>query len=353
MEHTTTLDDLAERAPFALELRRLQVEAMPWLAQPADGEGAPVAPGFERPVSKIEPLEWDDLIGQERVKHQLRVKIVSAKMRGEKMGHVLLADNRAGIGKTAVARLIAADLGLPILEISQPISAKDLVPLFNHARIDTDTHAVVFLDEIHELSKNQQDSMLTFMEPGGAISTKGGRRYYPNITVVGATTEIGQLNRPFLSRFTLRPIFERYDETELAMCTIVMADKYGIDLPNDTVEAIAGASAGSPRQIRHLVEGALDLITTKQPHAAEDILAFCGIFRDGLTVDHVTYLSALAAMNGRAGIDSLCTYMGRESKDLRRLEQLLFERHLVTIEGARVLTPAGISRLERAQRGED
>lgn len=339
----STVDDL--QASYAERLAASSRDHYPWLTE-LEQEMTATVYNTAAAGSKVAPVDWDEFVGQNRVKHLLRVSIVASRADNERLGHVLLADPRPGIGKTTLARLIAADLAVPFIEITRPIGSDRLVRLLNDARIDGSSRAVVFLDEVHLLSKSQADSFLSFLEPGGVLETRYMKYRYPGVTVIAATTDEARLRPAFKSRFSIRPVFEPYSLAELAECVSLMGEKLGVGMDDATVEALAGASAGSPRTIRHLVEAARKLQVTGFPYDADSVLDFCGIHRDGLTHNHVRYLVALRLMGGHGGLDVLAAHLGKEPAEVKQLEQLLFERGYVFIEGRRVLSPSGARRVE-------
>ncbi len=335
----TTIDDLRT---FDGRLAQSLAEKHPW-AVAAPETTSPAA--AIKDGSAVAPVDWDDFIGQEKAKMVLRVRIVAARRNHRRLGHVLLADPRPGIGKTALAKLIAADLGHPFIEITHAVSASDMLKYLTDANVDEQDPAVVFIDEAHALTATQQKTFLTFMEPGAVIQTKYVQRRYPKVTLVFATTDVQDLIQPIRSRFQIIPDLEPYTDSELMQMVILMGEKIGVHLDDPTVEALAGASAGSPRQIRHMVEAAADLADTGFPYGGPEILDFVGIEPDGLTRDHLAYLQQLAAVGGACGLSVLASHLGKHERDVRQLERLLFDRGFVYIDGRRVLSPSGNRRL--------
>ncbi len=332
----TTATDF-DHTCFTDRVRAMQLEAMPWLAT----EQAPPVP--TRRASAFDPVDWDSFTGQERVKHQLRVSIAAAKADDVRLAHTLLADRRPGIGKTALARLVAADMGVPMAEAARPMPPERLIRVIFDAGIGADTRGILLLDEAHAW-KSQGNNLLTLLEEG-FIQSRYIQQPFHELCVIAATTDEQDVLPALLSRFDLKPRFGPYSHEEMVQIVRTMADRAPVILDEETIHALAGASAESPRVVRQLVSEARKLAITDCVPTAESILAFCGRHADGLTDEHLEYLQMLSRLGGQAGEDTLLVQLDLDKRRLRQLERLLIDRGMVSREWrGRMLLPAGYRR---------
>lgn len=300
--------------------------------------------GRMRLAPPVPELTWDQYTGQEMVKQQLLVRIHSSKVRGERMPHVLLVAE-GGAGKTTVAQLIAAELELPMVDITEPPKNND--ELIDRIWQLADGGGVLFADEVHLWPKGRPQHALMSLTEAGMIDSERGPVYFPNVVVVAATTDPQKLTKPLRSRF-IKPTFQPYTVADMTAVLDRLITKFGATVSAEDLAMLANAAGGNPRQARHLAEAVRDLHATGLPHDARTALAFCGIEPDGLTRDHMAYLRTLAACRqGRAGKEALSDMLGIDSAEVRGLERLLSERGLVGLGGAsgRQITPKGRQRV--------
>jgi Holliday junction resolvasome RuvABC ATP-dependent DNA helicase subunit len=156
------------------------------------------------------PLTWDGFIGQEVAKRKLITAARSARMRGDRMEHTLLASGTPGIGKTSLAMLLAAELGGTLKVVSGAIKVND-------ARIalsELNDGDVLFIDEIHQVfsgSKVAGEWLLHLLQDGVLMGPHGAEAQ-PKITVTAATTHAGVLPATVLERFTITDLVPYTDE---------------------------------------------------------------------------------------------------------------------------------------------
>src|SRR5207302_9326968 len=168
----------------------------------------------------LRPRRLEDFVEQEAVKDQLAVSIAAASSRGEALDHVLLA-GPAGLGKTSLAQILAAELDVQFVQTAGPaLERKGDVAAFLTA---LDERAVFFVDEIHRLPRALEETFYPAMEDGCLPITVGqgaGARVVtlelPPFTLIGATTRSGLLSTPLRERFGIQHRLEHYGPDDLA-----------------------------------------------------------------------------------------------------------------------------------------
>lgn len=311
-------------------------------------------------VKAAMPDCWDDYVGQEPLKRQLSVYIAEAKTLGTRLPHILLNSGMPGVGKTTMARLLAATMGVDIVEVVPPFDIYTLA----EAGASLDDGDILFVDEIHLLGR-QQEMLLKPLEDGVVHLPSGDVVHWPDITIIGATTEGNAMLDTILDRFKIKPYFQAYTLEELALIAIDFSGRHNcVKLVTDEVaDAMAKACRGTPRILDEMVRGqrALTAALARTP-APKELLEFLEIEHDGLTRLHIQYLTGLRQYFPRwrrnaddtetleyvAGLHALRTMMRENEKGLGKIENYLITRGLVdrTPQGRR-LTDAGITRAER------
>jgi len=292
----------------------------------------------------LAPRTWDSYIGQDKIKERLQLSIQGALDRFEPLKHVLLL-GQAGTGKTSLAELISQ-------EMNQELMSLTMTPNFKmgslYSKIKNFEGGIIFLDEIHCLSKKDQHYLLDVLEKRRMTYNTGKVEYITvPLTIVAATTEQQDLITPLYERFALRYTLEDYSDIEMAKIVERMALLLGMEVDKESCIALGRASASVPRQARRLVFAAQDLGGI---HKIDEILDTCGITREGLTEDHLAYLRALHQLgsNGRpVGIKNITNLSGRPRDVAERLERLLIDKEMVELtSGGRVLMHKGLQVLK-------
>ena len=275
----------------------------------------------------LRPKTLSENIGQESAKENLKVFIEAAKIRGESLDHVLLY-GPPGLGKTTLAGIIANELGVSLRITSGPAIEKpgDLAALLTNLNQGD----VLFIDEIHRLSRSVEEILYPSMEDFSIdiITGKGqmAASYHlplPKFTLVGATTRAGQLTAPLRDRFGVILRLELYTPQELAEIVTRSAGILDIEIKPDGALEIASRSRGTPRIANRLLKRVRDfaqvmsdgIITCDTARLALERLEI-----DELGLDRNDRRLLEAILNfyngGPVGLETLASALGEESVTL-------------------------------------
>ena len=210
----------------------------------------------------LRPKYFNEYIGQREAKDNLNIYIQAAKQRGEALDHVLLY-GPPGLGKTTLAGIIANELGVNFRISSGPAIEKagDLAAILTNL----DEHDVLFIDEIHRLSRSVEEVLYSAMEDyaldiiiGKGPSARSVRIDLPQFTLVGATTRAGALAAPLRDRFGIVSRLEYYKQDELEFIVTRAAEILNIGIETAGASEIARRSRGTPRIANRLLKRVRD-----------------------------------------------------------------------------------------------
>ena len=210
----------------------------------------------------LRPKYFNEYIGQREAKDNLNIYIQATKQRGEALDHVLLY-GPPGLGKTTLAGIIANELGVNFRITSGPAIEKagDLAAILTNL----DEHDVLFIDEIHRLSRSVEEVLYSAMEDyaldiiiGKGPSARSVRIDLPKFTLVGATTRAGALAAPLRDRFGIVSRLEYYKQGELEFIVTRAADILNIGIEQAGASEIARRSRGTPRIANRLLKRVRD-----------------------------------------------------------------------------------------------
>ena len=293
----------------------------------------------------LRPNSFDEFVGQEQIRDNLRIAITAARGRDEPLDHVLLC-GPPGLGKTTLAHLIAVGMGVEVVVTSGPAlgAPKDLAGTLTRLKRDQ----VLFIDEIHRLPKALEEYLYSAMEdhaidvvldPGP--SGRSVRLGVQPFTLVGATTREGLLTAAFRSRFGIVERLEPYPNADIGAILGRAAKRLGVVLEPAAAAMCAERSRGTPRMALRILRRVRDLAQVRNRPAIDIATATEGLER--LRIDHLgleeidrKLLRALAQRGDAVGLKTLAAMID-EAEDT--LEDVL-EPHLIRC-GLLARTPRG------------
>jgi Holliday junction DNA helicase RuvB len=271
----------------------------------------------------LRPRRLAEFIGQEKVVEQLRIAIMAAKGRGEPLDHTLLY-GPPGLGKTSLAGVLAAEMGVNIKLTSGPAieRAGDLAALLTNLQKDD----ILFIDEIHRLNRAIEEVLYPAMEDfaldiivGKGPGARSLRLKLPRFTVIGATTRLALLTSPLRDRFGSVHRLEFYSVDALYQIVMRSARILGVDCTPEGAHEIAARARGTPRIVNRLLRRVRDyaqvvgngVITLE---TARDALAKLEVDHLGLDENDRRLLRAIIELfnGGPVGLSTLAASLAEE-----------------------------------------
>ena len=304
--------------------------------------------------TSLRPRRLSDYIGQDSVKGNLSISIRAARQRGEPLDHLLLY-GPPGLGKTTLANIMAAEMGVRIKTTSGPAIERpgDMVAILTQLRQDE----VLFVDEVHRLSRVVEEVLYPAMEDFFVswVIDKGLKARSMNLSIkpftfIGATTRYGMVSAPLRDRFGAIHRLEFYDEE--AMRTIVARSARILDIRAEPegVGEIARRSRGTPRVANRLLKRARDYAQVMADNVitqevAQEALARLEVDAIGLdNIDHMVLGSIIQKFDGGpVGLDTLAASISEESETIEEV----YEPYLLQL-GFLDRTPRGRMATRRA-----
>jgi len=314
--------------------------------------------GEEELDRNLRPAKLDDFVNQRQVTDQLGIFIEAARRRREPLDHVLLA-GPPGLGKTSLAHIIAAELGVPMVQTAGPaLERKADVASF---LTTLEPGSVFFIDEIHRLNRAIEETLYPAMEDrrlpvvlGQGAGARTVTLELPDFTLVGATTRAGLLTTPLRDRFGVSHRLEHYDAADLALIVERSAAILGVAIDAAGTTQIAARSRGTPRVANRLLKRVRDYAEVHAEGAitgdvAAAALAMLEVDEGGLDRHDRAILETIAGKfsGGPVGLSTLAAAVDEEPDTIEDVYEpyLLQQGLLKRTPRGRVVTERGYDHL--------
>ena len=289
--------------------------------------GAAASPNEENIDRALRPTRLADYVGQRAVREQLHIFIEAAKRRGEPLDHLLLF-GPPGLGKTTLAHIVAAEMGVNLRQTSGPVLERpgDLAAILTNL----EKNDVLFIDEIHRLSPVVEEILYPALEDyqidimiGEGPAARSIKLDLPPFTLIGATTRAGSLTNPLRARFGIVNQLQFYTPDELVTIVRRSSRLLGVAIDSDGAAEIAHRSRGTPRVANRLLRRVRDYAEVKHDgritrEVAANALRMLDVDPVGLDqIDRRFLLTILEKFSGGpVGIDNLAAAIGEDRDTL-------------------------------------
>jgi len=294
----------------------------------------------------LRPRRFEDFIGQERVKENLRIYIEAAQRRNEALDHILLS-GPPGLGKTTLANIVAHEVGADLKATSGPVIEKagDLAGVLTKLQEGD----VLFIDEVHRISYAVEEYLYSAMEDffidivlDQGPSARSVRLTLPRFTLIGSTTREGLLTAPFRGRFGVTERLDFYPWEDLKRIALNSAEALGIPIADEGAEVIAQRARGTPRLVNRFLRRLRDMAEVLADGVISEAVAQEGLSRLGVDerglgrMDRRILETIMRSGGAPVGIKTVAVTVGEEEDTLEDV----YEPYLIQI-GYVEKTPRG------------
>ena len=288
-------------------------------------------------MNDLRPTKFDDILGQASVLDALQISVDSAKKRNTCLGHMLFY-GPAGTGKTTLANAISNEMGCS-LQTANGANLRSIKSAVAYLmKIEKDS--ILFIDEIHRMTPIVEEFLYPVMEDfkiDMAVSEEKTISVpIPSFTLVGATTEIGLLAKPFIDRFKNKHTLKLYSDKDLRAIAEVNISKLEISMSDDAMNLVAKISKGTPRIINSTLEWLRDYKIAKNlgQLSIDDVteaMKIRGVDTNGLTDVDRQYLRALSRSDIPLGVGTIAATTGIDKKTIEDvIEPWLLRNEIIT-----------------------
>ena len=308
--------------------------------------------------NRLRPSQFEDFVGQTKIRERLLLAVQAAKDRGETLDHVLFS-GPPGLGKTTLSYILGEAMGVRVKTTSGPMLTKpgDLAGLLT----SLEPGDIVFIDEIHRMAKTVEEYLYSAMEDFAidimidqGPNARSVRLELPRFTLVGATTRIGLIAAPLRARFGLVNRLDYYQPMDLAEIVKRSASKLGVEVEPDGALEIAKRARGTPRIANNLLRRVRDYAQVKAGNriteaVAKDSLSLLEIDPNGLDEMDVKILETIVGKfgGGPVGLSTIAVSVGEEPDTIEEAYEpfLIMEGYLERTPKGRVATKLAYDKL--------
>ncbi|HOI11004.1 MAG TPA: Holliday junction branch migration DNA helicase RuvB [Myxococcota bacterium] len=320
----------------------------------------PVRTPEEATEFALRPRTFVEFVGQESLKDKLRVFVQAARQRGDALDHILLC-GPPGLGKTTLAHILAAELGVDLKQTSGPAIEKkgDLAGILTNLG-DRD---VLFVDEIHRLNPVVEENLYPAMEDfnfdvviGEGAGARSIKLKLKRFTLIGATTRTGLLTSPLRDRFGIVERLDHYPVDDLARIVRRSAQILRIEVTDEAADEIGRRARGTPRIANRLLRRVRDFAQVEgdgivDVGVAQSAMDRLDVDRAGLDAMDRKYLLCIIDKfgGGPVGVETLCAALSEERDTLEEVYEpyLLQQGFIQRTPRGRVATARALSHLHR------